>query len=116
MIENLCHLRVGEAGSPHRADRIEIGGRKRVVAAEQHAFDADRLREPAQMHRTVHDRVVVEAADIGRWCRFGDVTLGCAVHARMQAVETAEQIGKGPAAMRQNDAQSGKPVEHAGED
>ena len=25
----------------------------------------------------------------------------------MQAVETAEQIGKGPAAMRQNDAQRG---------
>lgn len=53
VVQDFRHVRIGKAGLADRADRIEIGRRKRIVAAEHDAVGAGGFGEPAQLHRIV---------------------------------------------------------------
>src|SRR3954453_7098086 len=107
VVQDLRGLHIGEARLAHRTDRVEIGGRKGIIAPEQHALDAHRLGKPAQMHRAVQDGVVMEAPDIGGRAERRDIALRRAVHARMHAIEAPDEIGKRAAAVGKDDAQIG---------
>jgi hypothetical protein len=46
ILEDRAHLGLREAGGLHGADRIEVGGRKRIIAAERDALDRNAARQP----------------------------------------------------------------------
>ena len=93
---------------------LGIAQPERVIAAEQHAIRSRHADEVRERGGELHERVVVEAAQIGARQR-------CAVAPRLgprrvAAVEAADVIRQEATTVDQHDVERGKSVERAAQD